>query len=200
MKTRKIIEDLEKLKEELNVVYMDQVPNAIHKFLDIETHQVTLANGKTFNREKLTKNNRDGSAVVIVPVTLENETFVIVQPRVFTKNGIGVEIPAGYIDPGETPMMAAKRELREEIGCESQELIPLKSYYQDQGISAAYNTCFLALGCIEKYPQKLDCDEYIKYMKCSLDDLYYLLDTGIINDANGIIAIEEARKILKRKN
>lgn len=200
MKTRKIIGYLEKLKEELNVVYMDQIPNTGHKFLDVETHQVTLANGETFNREKLTKNNRDGSAVVIVPVTLDNETFVIVQPRVFRENKIGVEIPAGYIDPGETPMMAAKRELREEIGCESQELIPLKSYYQDQGISAAYNTCFLALGCVEKYPQNLDRDEYIKYIKCSLDDLYYLLDTGIINDANGIIAIEEARKTLKKIN
>lgn len=200
MKTRKIIEELEKLKEELNVVRMRQIPNMEHQFLNIETHQVTLANGATFNREKLTKKNRDGNAVVIVPVTLNNETFVIVQPRVFTETGIGVEIPAGYIDPGETPIMAAERELREEIGCESQELIPLKSYYQDQGISAAYNTCYLALGCKEMYPQDLDRDEYIKYMKCSLDDLYYLLDTGIINDANGIIAIEEAKKALKKIN
>ncbi len=159
MRTRKIIEELEDLKEELSVVSIKQVPPTEKSFLTVENYQVILNNGAIFNRQKLVKNKRDGNAVVIVPITEDNKSFVIVQPRVFTASGLGVEIPAGYIDQGETEEEAARRELREEIGCEAEQLIPLKSYYQDQGISGAYNTCFLALGCRECYQQKLDRDE-----------------------------------------
>ena len=198
MRTRKIIEELEDLKKELSVVSIKQVPPTEKSFLTVENYQVILNNGAIFNRQKLVKNKRDGNAVVIVPITEDNKSFVIVQPRVFTASGLGVEIPAGYIDQGETEEEAARRELREEIGCEAEQLIPLKSYYQDQGISGAYNTCFLALGCRECYQQKLDRDEYIKYIKCSFNDLTYLVNAGIINDANGIIAIEEAKKVMRR--
>ena len=188
MRTRKIIEELENLKKELSVVSIKQVPPTEKSFLTVENYQVILNNGAIFNRQKLVKNKRDGNAVVIVPITEDNKSFVIVQPRVFTASGLGVEIPAGYIDQGETEEEAARRELREEIGCEAEQLIPLKSY----------NTCFLALGCRECYQQKLDRDEYIKYIKCSFNDLTYLVNAGIINDANGIIAIEEAKKVMRR--
>ncbi len=198
MKTRKIIAELEKLKDELSVVSMKEIPPLEKSFLNIENYQVILKSGAIFSRQKLVKNKRKGDAVVIVPITEDGKSFVIVQPRVFTESGLGIEIPAGYIDPGESALDAAFRELREEIGCEAEQLIPLKSYYQDQGISGAYNTCFLALGCRECYQQKLDRDEYIKYIKCSFNDLTYLVNAGIINDANGIIAIEEAKKVMRR--
>ena len=79
----------------------------------------------------------------------------------FTENTIGVEVPAGYIDPGETPEEAALRELKEETGYEPTELIHLASYYQDQGISSAYNHAFLALNCEKVSDQNLDESEYI---------------------------------------
>lgn len=201
MRERKIINVLKNISEDLKVVSLKEIQKEGTGFLGIEKYQVILNNGAIFNRERLIKNNMSGNAVIIVPVTKDNESFIIVQPRVFTDTKVSVEIPAGYIDEGETPIEAAKRELREEIGCVAEELIPLKSFYQDQGISSAYNTCFLALGCKKIYEQDLDKDEYIKYLKCSLNDLYYLVDTGVIRDANGIIAVEETKKYMKgRKN
>lgn len=199
MRTRKIINELERLKDELSVVSIKEIPKADKSFLGIENYQVILKNGAIFSRQKLVKNKRKGDAVVVVPITEDNKSFVIVQPRVFTDTGIGIEIPAGYVDPGETPRDAAIRELREEVGLDAKEMIPLKSYYQDQGISAALNTCYLALGCEEKYPQKLDRDEYIKFLKINFSDLIYLLDNDYINDANGIIAINEAKRYLRKR-
>lgn len=199
MRTRKIINELERLKDELSVVSMKEIPNADKSFLGIENYQVILKNGAIFSRQKLVKNKRKGDAVVVVPITEDNKSFVIVQPRVFTETGIGIEVPAGYVDPGETPMDAAIRELREEVGLEAKEMIPLKSYYQDQGISGALNTCYLALGCEEKYPQKLDRDEYIKFLKINFSDLVYLVNHDYINDANGIIAINEAKRYLRKR-
>lgn len=199
MRTRKIINELERLKDELSVVSIKEIPKADKSFLGIENYQVILKNGAIFSRQKLVKNKRKGDAVVVVPITEDNKSFVIVQPRVFTDTGIGIEVPAGYVDPGETPRDAAIRELREEVGLDAKEMIPLRSYYQDQGISGALNTCYLALGCEEKYPQKLDRDEYIKFLKINFSDLIYLLNNNYINDANGIIAINEAKRYLRKR-
>lgn len=198
MRQRKIIKELDRIKEELKVASMRLLPKTQSKFLNIETYQVILKNGEIFNREKLLK-GKNNSAVVIVPITKDNKSLVIVQPRVFSDTQIGIEIPAGYIDPFETPRDAAIRELKEETGYVAEELIELKSYYQDQGISDAYNTCFLALGCEKKYEQQLDKDEYIKYVECTFNDLVYLVNHGLINDANGIIAINEARRVLNKR-
>lgn len=198
MKTRKIVKELEALKEEFSIVSMSILPKRDKPFLKFETLQAILKSGDIVTREKLIKGSHSGSASVVVPITKDFKSLVIVQPRVFKNDPVGVEVPAGYLDPGETPKEAALRELIEETGYVAEELIELKTFYQDQGISEAVITCFLALGCEEKQQQNLDEDEYIKYMKCSLNDLYYLVDAGIINDANGIIAIGEAKKYLNK--
>lgn len=200
MRIRKVITDLERLKSEFKILSLEEIQNDSKNFLNVQKYQCKLQNGATFNREKLIKGKRDGSAVVVVPVTRDEKTIVIVQPRVFTRLGITIEVPAGYIDEGEIPIDAAIRELKEETGYVAKELIPLKSYYQDQGISSAYNHAFLALGCEKKYEQRLDRDEYINFLECSFNDLVWMENNGFINDANGIIAIEEARKVMRRRH
>ena len=44
-----------------------------------------------------------------------------------------LELPAGTVDPEETPLAAAKRELLEETGVRSEEIISLGSFYADTG-------------------------------------------------------------------
>lgn len=199
MRTRKIIKELEQLREELSVVSMRELPKTDKPFLKSVTYQVILKSGDIFTREKLVKGKREGSASIVVPITKDNKSLVIVQPRVFKSNPVSIEVPAGYLDPGENHLEAAIRELREETGYEADEIIELKEYYQDQGISGAVNKCYLALGCEKKYEQKLDRDEYIKFLECNFSDLIYLLNNGYIDDANSIIAINEAKKYMRKR-
>lgn len=196
---KQIIEELERLKDEYQLLSKKEIKGNNSNFLSISTYQCILKNDIIINRERLKKGERDGSAVVVVPITETNETILVIQPRVFTNDAIGVELPAGYIDPGETPEEAAIRELKEETGYVCEQLIPLASYYQDQGISAAYNHAFLALNCKKEAEQELDETEYIKYIECHFQEALELLDEGIINDANSIIALTKAKKVLRRK-
>ena len=54
-------------------------------FLTTKSYICKLNNGKEIKREKLFKNQSDGSSVIILPVTPDNEVVLTLEPRVFTK-------------------------------------------------------------------------------------------------------------------
>lgn len=54
------------------------------------------------------------------------------------------EMPGGHIDPGETPLEAAKRELYEEAGIRDADVEPLFDYWAYDGSDSAWGQVFLA--------------------------------------------------------
>lgn len=97
-------------------------------FLGIEKNYYRLKNGKLISRERITKQGKDGNAVIILPLTREGNTILVVQPRVLTKEVVGIELPAGYIENNEKPIDAARRELEEETGYVPKEIKLLDSF------------------------------------------------------------------------
>lgn len=194
-------ETLEKIKEyqELyKILDMKEVPITKDSFITTKKYQCILNNGKIIIREQIFKNGKPGSAVIIVALTKEENTILVVEPRVFTELGVGISFPAGYVDDGEKPEDAGLRELVEETGYVPENIIELTEFYQDQACSAAKNRCFLAINCVAKEEQHLDRDEYISYLECTLEEAIELYKMKYINDANGIIALTSAKKYLKR--
>ena len=124
--------------------------------------------------------------------------MLVVQPRVFTKDKVCVELPAGYIEENEDPLTAGKRELIEETGYVPQKMQLLASFYQDQGCSAAYNYSMLALDCQKIKDQNLDKDEVIKYFECSFDEAIELVECGYITDIQSQFTIEKAKSLVKK--
>ena len=170
------------------------------KFIKGEVYSCTLNNGKTITREKIVKNGKDGSASIVLPVTKDNNVILTVEPRVFSKRTVGIGIPAGYIEEGEDPYVAALRELEEETGYVPNKLISLGGFYQDMGCSSAYNQTFIALDCEKKTNQHLDPGEHIRYFDCTYDEALELIDLGYIEGCNAIITLGKAKKYMKRGN
>ena len=196
MKSNKL-ELIEQYKEEMKTIKSELVANK-ENFVNVEQYKIKLNNGKEIIREKIKKGKRDGSAIVVLPVTEKGNFVLIVQPRVFTDKTVTVEIPAGYIDESETPKEAAMRELIEETGYAPKKLIHLTSYYQDQGCSAAYNHAYLALGCKKVREQKLDHDEFIRYIEVNCEEFEEIIKQNYIVDANSKLTLELSKNYLKK--
>lgn len=158
-------------------------------FVTIVPQAFELGNKQVINREQILKNNNDGSAVIVVPVLKNGEYLMTVEPRVFTSKRVAVGFPAGYIEKNEKPENAALRELREETGYVAHKLTLLDSFYQDEGISAAYNHIFLAENCEKKFNQKLDQDEIVRYMPFRFKELMELEKKGYISGSNAKLAL-----------
>lgn len=193
----------EKLKElksyidELKLVNKKKIEG--NRFLQVERYNCLINNGEIINREKLLKSNSKGNASIVLPITKNNTTILVVQPRVFTKSTVGISCPAGYVEDDEDYIVAAQRELLEETGYKSNKMIEVCSFYQDDGISSAFNKGFVALDCFKYSPQNLDESEFIRYFECNIDELFELLEKGYILDGGSQLLIEKSKRYLKRR-
>ena len=72
----------------------------------------------------------------------------------------------------------------------------IDSFYQDEGVSGALNYIFIAYDCEKKYNQKLDGDEFIRYMTVKYDELNELEYLGYIRGGNAKLALEKSKKYI----
>lgn len=83
-------------------------------------------------------------AVFVVPVTDAGEVVLVRMFR-YTMGRETIEVPAGGTD-GEEPLVAARRELREETGLEADEWDDLGEVWSLNGVAHAPGRIFLARG------------------------------------------------------
>ena len=83
----------------------------------------------------------------------------------------GFSLFGGRVDKGESPLNAAKRELKEEAGAIAKKWSKLYSYQPVSKIDWEI-TYFIAHNCELKYPQNLDGGEKIKIMEVSFEEFF----------------------------
>ena len=187
---KKKLEQINKIVDEFKPISREETEPS---FVKVKAYDYTLNNGQVQKREQIIKGSKEGSAVIIVPY-IGNNLLLVIEPRVFTKKGVCVGFPAGYIEDNETPLVAALRELQEETGLVPERLVEVDSFYQDEGCSSAFNHIFIAYNCKKKYEQHLDEGEYIKYMEFTENEADELEKLGYINSSNSKLALARVRE------
>jgi ADP-ribose pyrophosphatase len=81
------------------------------RFLKVQRDEVLSPDGKTYVREYI----KHPGAAMIIPLLSVERTMMIKQYR-YAVGQFFWEFAAGKIDPGETSLQTAKRELQEETG------------------------------------------------------------------------------------
>jgi uncharacterized protein len=94
-------------------------------------------------------------AVFVVPVTVEGEIVFVRQYRHPVRDWT-LEVPAGSVEDGETPLEAAERELAEEIGGRAGEWRHLTTFYSSSAHLSLRSDAFLATGVVLGTPEPGD--------------------------------------------
>jgi ADP-ribose pyrophosphatase len=97
---------------------------------------------------------------VVVAVTADRQVLTVRQYKHGAAQVVR-ELPAGYIEAGEEPLLCARRELREETGYEAAQIKPLGVMYASPSASSHHAHLFLATGLRKVGQQQLDAHENI---------------------------------------
>ncbi|MEO5762308.1 MAG: NUDIX hydrolase [Vicinamibacteria bacterium] len=137
---------------------------------------------------------RHSGSVAVLPIDAKGRVTLIRQFRCAFGNSV-IELPAGRIDKGETPLRAAKRELSEEIGLGASTWTRLLRILPTPGFCDETVTIFRASDLFEK-PGEPDSDERIEALRMSLPEALRLLGDQKIEDAKTVVAllIEKQRR------
>ncbi|MCI0710672.1 MAG: NUDIX hydrolase [Chloroflexi bacterium] len=153
------------------------------RVFDLQVKSVRLPDGSASKRDII----QHPGAVAVVPL-FNNERVILVRQFRSALETIMWEIPAGTLEPGEEPLAAAERELREEIGYHPNNLIPLGGIHVAPGYSSEYIHIYLSTE-LSAVASGGDVDEFIEKHDMPLSEAFTLLRTGQITDAKTIAGL-----------
>jgi len=102
------------------------------------------------------------------------------------------------MDPGEQPLESARRELREETGMDSGELVELGGFFMVAGYSNEYMHAYLALD-LREAPLEQDEDEFLELERLPLAELYRRAFAGELADGKTMVTLMLALPELGRR-
>jgi ADP-ribose pyrophosphatase len=134
----------------------------------------------------------------VVPFISSDEILIIKSYRHIV-DSVEIEVPSGYIDEGESAKQAAIRELAEETGYSTEDVISIGSYTLDYSMFEQKGNLFIAYGLSKEQEQSLGMMEKIETEKMKVKEIEKLLLEGKISNAASIVALYRAIAYHKKK-
>jgi len=160
----------------------------------IESMDVRFSNGVQRRYERLARSRPTG-VVLIVPM-LDQETVLLIREYSAGVDRYELGLPKGKIDDGESVLVAANRELKEEVGYGA-----LKMHYLTSlSIAPSYLEHMIDIVVAQDlYEERLQGDEpeELEVVPWRLDNIQGLLATGECTEARSIAALYMVADYLK---
>ena len=153
------------------------------RILDVALEKHARPEGLQSNFEII----RHPGGAAVLPVLPDGQVMLIKQFR----PAIGAmvyEIPAGRLEPNESPQECAGRELIEEVGYCATQITPLGGFWSTVGFCDEFIHLFLGQG-LTVAEQALEPDEVIELCPMSLDEALHKVKSGEILDGKTQLAL-----------
>lgn len=135
---------------------------------------------------------RHPGASAIVPFLSDPEgedpQILLLRQYRYAADGYLYEIPAGRLDPGETPADCAARELKEETGCTAKQMEPLITMVTTPGFTDERIHLFMATELTHGEAAR-EADEFADVIVMRLSEALELIQRGEIVDGKTALAI-----------
>lgn len=163
------------------------------KILCLRRDRAQLPNGRVASREVV----EHPGGVGVLALDDQNNVFLVRQFR-YPYGEILTEIPAGKLTPGEDPLEAGKRELREETGLTADEYISLGKLYPSPGYTDEVIHLYLARS-LHFGEQQPDDDEFLRVVKLPFAQAVQRVLSGALPDSKTQAAVLKAEHLLARR-
>lgn len=153
------------------------------RVLDLFIEEHTLPDGRSGRFEMV----RHPGGAAVLPVLDDGRLLLICQFRPSVGAAV-IEIPAGRLDPGDSPEGCARRELEEEVGLRAGRLESLGYVYSAIGFCDERIALFVARD-LESCPARPEPDEFIEPLPVAPDLARRMLERNEIPDSKTQIAL-----------
>lgn len=151
--------------------------------VQLNVDRIRLPNGREMDFELV---HHPGAAAV-VPL-LDDETVLLIRQYRYATGGWLLEIPAGTLEPGESPESCALRETEEETGYRAGRLEPLGWIWTSPGVLDEKIWLYLARD-LTPARQDLQPDEVLTVVPVRLAEAVDQARRGEIHDAKSVCAL-----------
>ena len=164
------------------------------RLFNVESVDLEFSNGVRRVYERMKPSSRE--AVMIVAIV--DDHLILIREYAVGTESYELGFSKGLIDPGETVMEAANRELKEEVGFGARQLTFLKKL----GMAPSYFSSKMNIVVAEDlYPESLPGDEPepLPQVHWPLANMMALLDEPDFNEARNVSALFLLREWLKEQ-
>jgi ADP-ribose pyrophosphatase len=153
------------------------------KVLSLDLDEVEEPGGVHTRREVV----RHLGSVAVLAIDDEGRIPLVRQYRYAVDDALW-ELPAGRLDPGESPEEAAQRELQEEIGFRAGSMDKISFFHTTPGFCDESMHLYRATRLQESKAEG-DEDERIEVRSFTLDELSRMVDAGEVREGKTLVAI-----------
>jgi ADP-ribose pyrophosphatase len=157
------------------------------RIISLDVDEVRFPDGSIGSLEMI----RHPGASAVVPLLdtdADDPTVLLIRQYRYAADGYLYEIPAGRLDPGESPMECAHRELAEETGYRAARVEPLFTMFTTPGFTDEKIHLFLATGLTAGDAHR-EADEFLELVPTKLSRALSMVEQGEIKDAKTALAL-----------
>ncbi len=159
------------------------------RVLSLDVDEVEEPGGVRAPREIV----RHSGSVAVLPVDAEGRLLLVRQYRYAVDEPVW-ELPAGRLDPGETPEAGARRELREETGLAAGSIESMAFFYTTPGFCDERMHVFRATD-LRQGEAAPEADERIETRWIDIEEALRWLASGELREGKTLVAVLlEARR------